>query len=412
MSTLQQTTSVAGAFGPAAISRYPSRCFRVVLLAVLIFSTGACGLFGGEEEEDQPAELVKFKSQIKIKKAWSKSLGGDTENLRLALRPVSDGKRIYAATHEGKVIALDALKGKKLWQIKTKVPFTGGPALGEGVLVIGSNNGDVVAVRADDGQELWRKKVSSEVLARPAVAGQQVFVRTVDGKLSAHNLSNGDVKWSVQQSVPRLQVRGTAAPVIRGNLVLCAFDNGKLVAYDISDGAVVWDVLLNPPQGRTEIERLADLNSTVQAIGQDVFAVGYQGQVGAVAIESGQLIWSRELSSYSGLSADLSNLYVSGQQSEVYALTRQAGREVWRNELLLFRDLTGPELFGQSVVVGDFEGYLHFLNVRTGEFQARTRAGSDRIASKPLVVNELLYVQTDGGKLYAFRDATRKKKGS
>jgi len=402
----------SGVNQPGAMHGYRSRWIRLLVLTLLVTSIGACGIFGGEEEEDLPADLVKFKSQLKIKKAWSTSLGGGTENLRLALRPASDGKHIYAATHSGKVVALDALKGKKIWQIKTKVPFSGGPALGEGVLVIGSNNGDVVAVRAKDGQELWRTKVSSEVLARPAIAGQQVFVRTVDGKLTAHNLINGTVQWSVQQSVPRLQVRGTAAPVVKSSLVLCGFDNGKLVAYDISDGAVVWDVLLNPPQGRTEIERLADLNSTVQAIGKDVFAVGYQGQLGAVAIESGQLIWSRELSSYSGLSADLSNVYVSGQQSEVYALTRQAGREIWRNDALLFRDTTGPIPFGNSVVVGDFDGYLHFLDVRSGDFQARVRAGSDRITSKPLVVNELLYVMTDGGKVYAFRDATRKKKGS
>ncbi len=90
------------------------------------------------------------------------------------------------------------------------------------------------------------------------------------------------------------------------------------------------------------------------------------------------------------------------------ALTRGAARELWRQESLSNRDITGPTPFGSSVVVGDYDGYLHWFDAATGKLQARVRAGGDRIMTAPLVVNETLYVVTDGGKLFAFKDRTKK----
>jgi outer membrane protein assembly factor BamB len=245
------------------------------------------------------------------------------------------------------------------------------------------------------------------VLAPPAVDARHAYVRTVDGKLIALSLADGSQAWFVQQTMPRLSVRGTGAPVVAAGKVICGFDNGRVAAYDVNDGTQVWDLLLAPPSGRTEVERLSDLNATVQVLGDDVYAVGYQGRLAALVRESGQVLWSREISSYAGLGADLSNLYVSTAAGEVVAVERVSGRELWRYTALRNRDLTAPAAFGSSVVVGDLEGYLHWLNAGTGELEARARAGSERITSAPLVVNELLYALTDGGALVAFRDATK-----
>jgi outer membrane protein assembly factor BamB len=267
----------------------------------------------------------------------------------------------------------------------------------------------VIALDAKNGVELWRIQVSSEVLAKPALSGNLVLIRTVDGKLTALDIDNGRQVWGVQQSVPRLSVRGTAAPVVTNSLVISGFDNGRLAAYDLSDGGQVWNLLLDPPQGRTEIERLADLNATVQAVGNDLYAVGYQGRLASIAIESGQLLWSREMSSYAGLAADFNNLYISGQHSQLVAVARRSGRELWQKDVLHNRDITGPAAFGSSVVVGDFEGYLHWFDPTTGELQTRVRAGSDRITTAPLVVSDTLYVVTDGGKLIAFRGVAPKR---
>ena len=381
----------------------------LAVLALLCVVTGLPGC-SHDEKTDVPAELVEFKPTLKIKKSWSAGLGGGNEILRLALTPASDGTRIFAADNDGRISAFDAARGKRLWRTDTKLPLAGGPAVGDGHVVAGSSDGFIVSLRAKDGVQEWRANVASEVLAAPAVGTQHAYVRTVDGKLIALSLADGSQAWFGQQTMPRLSVRGTGSPVLDGNQVIAGFDNGRVAAYDINDGSAVWDVLVEPPAGRTEVERLSDLNATVQVVGPDVYAVGYQGRLVTLARESGQILWSVEFSSYSGLGADLNNIYVSGASGEILAVERSSGRELWRQNELGFRDLTAPTPFGGSVVVGDFEGYLHFFDAATGTLQARVRADSSRITSAPLVVNDTLYVVTDGGELAAFRDATPRGK--
>jgi len=383
---------------------------RLLVVLFTALTLVACGMFGGDEEINAPAELVKFKPTLRIKKVWSQNLGDGAEHLRLALVAASDGTNIFAAAHDGRVAAFGTKKGKRQWLKKTKLPLSAGPAVGHNVVVLGSSNGDVIAFDSADGHELWRTTVSSEVLAAPALTADIVLVRTVDGKLIALDIDDGTQAWFVQQSVPRLSVRGTGAPVVVGNSVVCGFDNGKLAAYDLGDGSLLWDVLLSPPSGRTEVDRLSDINASIRIVGDDVYVVGYQGVLAALAVESGQILWTRDISSHSGIGVDLNNLYVSRDNSDLIALTRRAGREMWRQESLSYRDISGPTAFGSSVVVGDFDGYLHWFDAATGELQDRVRAGGERITTAPVVVNETLYVVTDGGKLYAFKDRTPKDK--
>lgn len=377
-----------------------------VLLLVAVPLTGCSWFSKDDANPRKPAELVDFKPTLKIREVWSSGVGGGNDILRLGLAPASDGSHLYAADNDGRIIAFDAARGRRLWRVDTGLPLAGGPAVGSGHVVAGSSDGWVVSLSATDGREEWRVNVASEVLAPPAVGPKAAYVRTVDGKLIALDLGDGRQAWFIQQTMPRLSVRGTGSPVVDRNLVLCGFDNGRVAAYDASDGSVVWDVLVDPPSGRTEVERLADINATIAVIGTDVYAVGYQGRLAALARESGQILWSLEFSSYSGLGADLNNLYVSGDTGDVLAVERASGRERWRSSALAYRDLTAPTPFASSIVVGDFEGYLHFLDAATGELRARVRAGSHRITSAPLVVGDLLYVLTDGGELVAFRDAT------
>lgn len=379
-----------------------------VLALVLALPNAGCSSFGGDDDDAaQPADLTKFKATLGVKKIWNASLGGGSESLRLALQPASDGARIFAAAHDGKVSAFEAVKGKRLWLRKTKLPLSGGPATDGEVVVLGSSNGDVLALNAADGEQRWRISVSSEVLAAPAIAGGLALVRTVDGKLTALDLTDGRQRWFVQQLMPRLSVRGTGAPVVIKDLVVCGFDNGKLASYALADGSPGWDVLLDPPAGRNEVDRLADINATVRTIGEDLYVVGYRGQLTSVAAESGQTLWSQDVQSYEGLAVDLQNVYVSGASSELMALSRQGGSELWKHELLKMRDISGPVAFNNSVVVGDFEGYVHFFDTTTGTPQARVRAGRNRVTSPPLVVNDMLYVQTDGGNLTAFRQLAK-----
>lgn len=383
----------------------PGPLLRLVALLLLaaVFNTG-CSIFKDKDKDEDPvARLADFKATIQVKKVWSAGLGGDSEKLRLALGPATDGTRVFAAAHDGQVAAFEATSGERLWRRKTRLPLSGGPATDGDVVVIGSSNGDVLALAADDGSERWRQSVTSEVLAAPAVAGDLVLVRSVDGRLTALDRNDGTRRWFVQQVMPRLSVRGTAAPVAVGDVVVCGFDNGKLAAYQLADGSLVWETLLDPPSGRNEIERLADINATVRTVGDDIYAVTTRGKVMSVALESGQPLWTQEARSHEGLGVDSQNAYVAGTAGELVAFTRQGGVELWRHRILNRRDISGPTPYRSSVVVGDFEGFVHFFATDTGEPQVRVKAGGGRVTSPPLAVNELLFVQTDGGTLTAFR---------
>lgn len=385
----------------------PSAPWRPVLALAGAFALGGCGLFGGEEEANPPAELVRFEAALDIDRLWSAGVGDGSKSLRLGLRPVSDGSRIFAATHDGRVAAYEAESGRRLWVSRTKLPLAGGPAVDGDLVVAGSSDGDLVALAAETGAILWQTRVSSEVLTAPAFTPRLVLVRTVDGRLLALDRERGTEAWFAQQSMPRLSVRGTGRPVVAGMLVVCGFDNGRVAAYDLRDGTLVWETLANPPTGRTEVERLSDINSAVEVVGDDVYVAGYHGSVMAMALESGQLLWAREVSSYGGIAADFVNVYVTAENGELVAISRRGGREVWQNDTLRNRGVTGPAAIGRSLVVGDFEGYVHWFDAATGELQARSRAGGQAIVAPPLPVGENVYVQTEGGNLYAFRAAAR-----
>ena len=276
-----------------------------------------CGLFGGKDDPSEPpAELVDLRNQIPVRKLWSAKVGGGGEDLRLGLAPATDGARIYAGSHDGRVSAFDAKSGRRLWSVDTKLPLAAGPAYGDGLLALGTSDGDLLALAAADGSERWRQPIGSEVLASPAIGSGVVAVRSVDGRLRGFAADDGADLWSVDQSVPRLTLRGNARPVIAGVTVVAGFDNGRLGAYDLTTGEAAWEFALAAPTGRTELDRLVDVSAGVKVVGDDVYAVGYQGRLLGIALESGQALWQRELSSYSGLDADWNNVYVTDDAGE------------------------------------------------------------------------------------------------
>lgn len=369
---------------------------RLPLLLCLMVGLGACAL-SRDETGEPPAELVDFSPAFRMSKAWSESLGGDAQNLRLGLTPASDNARVYAAGRKGDIVALDQASGRRVWRTKTKLPLSAGPGLGGDLLVVGSSDGDLVALDKNSGELRWQTRLSSEIIAAPAVSRNTVVVRSVDGFLRGLNADNGSERWKLQFEVPRLSLRGNASPVLTGDLVIAGFDNGKVAAVSYATGAVAWQATLGSPRGRTELERLTDVDASPVAVGNDLYLVNYQGRVVMVKPASGQLIWSQDLSSYSGMAADWNQLYVSDENSEVVALDRETGTEKWRQTGLRARDLTAPAVFGESVVVGDFEGYLHFLSRESGELQSRIRVGKDAIINPALILDKGLAVQTSGG---------------
>jgi outer membrane protein assembly factor BamB len=381
-----------------------ARMVRAALAVLALVAVAGCG---DDKEIDPPAELVDVVAKRDVHHLWSAGLGGDSERLRLALRPAILEGNVYAASHDGEVVAMSADKGRRLWAIKTKLSLSAGPEVAGGLVVVASSDGDVVTLDATNGAERWRKSIGSEVLARPLVVNDVVVIRTVDGHIEGLATQDGATRWSVDEQVPRLTLRGTSPPVLAGDRIIAGFDSGKVLAIDPRNGEVLWDAIVNAPHGRTELERLADIDAPARVAGDDIFVVGFQGRVAMLAQDSGQIWWARDASSYRGFTMDDENLYLTNADSVVMAMRRADGSVLWEQDTMKRRGLTAPAIDGDALVVGDFEGYLHWLDKTTGEVVARSKTDGERITNSAVTSDAGVFVQTDSGKLLAFRSAAK-----
>ena len=333
------------------------RSSRRWLAACALLILAACSK---DKDVDQPAKLTEFNATIKTERVWTASVPDKgAKPLRLGLGLSVDGNRVYAAGRKGEVAAFDLQSGRSLWRTKTKLALSGGPGFGAGLVVVGSTFGDLVALNSADGAIRWKMRLNGEVLSAPAVSEHLIAIRTVDGKLHGISPKDGKELWAQEQQVPRLSLRGTASPVMTGDLVLSGFDNGKVAAINVSDGSVAWETTIAPAHGKTELERMDDVDSTVRVSGADVYAIGFQGRISMLALDTGQTWWSHDASSFRPLGLDETSIYISTSDGEVVALRRRTGTELWRQKALLHRRLSAAVEADTAIVTGDYQGYVH-----------------------------------------------------
>jgi outer membrane protein assembly factor BamB len=412
--------------GPAvgALRVAPPGALLVVLAAALL-ALGGCSstktkTTTAAKKNDKPMVLVPLANRIAVQRVWSAKLAGEQPKLRLGLDVAASDDRVFAANHKGVVEAFVLATGKPVWHRALKAPLSAGPTAAHGLVAVGSSKGEVIALSAADGQVRWRVHINAEILGAPAIADDQVIVRGVDGKLHGLSGADGSELWIVDQQVPRLSLRGTSRPTLIGDIVVCGFDNGRVMAVARHNGATAWDATIGQSHGSTELARLSDVDATVMADGGDLFAIAYQGHVARLTLESGQVVWTRDMSSYRGLAVDDQAVYISTAEGEVVRLERNNGTEQWRQKALARRQLTAPVLYGGRLVVADGGGVVHWLDPATGDFEARALVGKAvkgrplsskgikvgmRVSDTPLVAGGLLLVFSDAGVISAFRTA-------
>ena len=381
--------------------RRPTLVVAAACVASLLVLVAGCDK--DKKGVQPPAELVDLEPTLAVQKLWDTGVGGGGEKLRLALGLALDRGVLYTAARDGKVVALDPATGREKWSQDTKADLAAGPGVGANVLAVGTSDGKVIALEVATGKVLWKVAVSSEVLAAPLVTADRVVVRAVDGRVHALDALTGKSQWTGEEPVPKLSLRGTAPPMLVKDNVIAGFDSGKVVAFALATGDVAWQAQVTTPGGRSELDRLADVDGAVQVDGNDGFAAGYHGRVVMFALDSGQIWWSRELSSYRTPALDDTQLYVATSDGSVVALRRRDGAVVWQQDGLKRRGLSAPGTVGNAVIVGDFDGYLHWLDRDTGKFVAREHAGGDRISMPPVTDGDRSYVIDDGGRVVAYR---------
>jgi outer membrane protein assembly factor BamB len=380
---------------------------------LLTLSLGACstisGWFDMDDAEDltKPAELVDIEETVKIRKLWSEGVGDGQGDGLYHLQPVIDGNVIYAAGADGTVKAIDRERGKVIWKTDLDTPLSGGVGLYGDALLLGSSDGFVIQLAAGDGTQRWSSRLQGEVLAPPQGDGRVVVAQTYDGKLQGLDFDSGEKLWTYDSNVPVLTIRGTSTPILNNGSVYAGFANGRVMAFDAETGSVRWEVRVAISQGRSEIERIVDVDGTMALIGSELYAASYQGRLVAIDIASGRKVWQKDVSSFSGVSQGFGNVYVIDADGTISAYQRSGQGLRWQQAALAYRELSRPTPVSSYVAVTDFKGVLHLVSQVDGEFVGRTSVGGGGARADMLADGNRLYVFTNSGKLIAYEIVAR-----
>ncbi len=369
--------------------------------ALLALAVLAAGCSSNSKKELPPAELTSFKEEVVLQKQWSRSIGDGQGDLYNLMVPAIDGDTIFAADSTGVVVSMDRMNGDVKWKKDLELPVSGAVGVGSGLVLLGTLKGDVVALDSSTGEEKWRARVTSEVLSPPATNGDVVVVQTQDDRVIGLDAATGNQRWLYDSTPAVLTLRGTSGPVVTSNLALAGLSTGKVVALDTQNGVPAWETRVAIPQGRSELDRVVDIDGGLLLSGDTLYVATYQGRVAALDVQSGRINWQRDASSYAGVAQGFGSVYVSLASGTVESVDERSTTALWSNDSLARRQLSAPEVFSSYVAVGDFEGYLHLLSQVDGRFVGRERIDSDGLRARPLVVGNMLYVYGNSGKLEA-----------
>jgi outer membrane protein assembly factor BamB len=367
------------------------------VLVWLLAALAASGCSGGSPGP-APAILPRIAEPQAVRVVWQAGIGTAEQ---FTLMPVLAGDSVYSAARDGRVVRFDAANGRERWRSYVDMRISGGVGADTSTVVVASEAGEVVALDADTGKQRWRARVSSEVLSPPAVGRGVVLVRSIDSRIFAFNADDGKRRWVYQRPSSPLVVRTPAGAVIRDDTAFAGFRGGKLAALALSNGGLRWESTVALPKGTTELERVIDVVGDPVLSGREVCATAYQGRLACFDAVSGSQIWAREVSSVTGVSLDARYAFVADDKGNVQAFDRSTGGVVWKQDKLTYRQLTLPLPVGNAVVVGDIEGYVHFLSRENGAFLGRFNARGGGVRVPPLLLPSGAMVQTQTGTRYA-----------
>ena len=371
-----------------------------LLVLIFVLSLTACG--SEEDNSEPPAELTPFEEAAKVTELWSVSTGEGVEQQFLKLYPLLLDDRIIVVNREGDLSAIDLDNGQEIWQLELDVAISAGVGGDAQHHLVSTTDGEVILVTSD-GAVKWRVNVSREILMPPVIADGKVIIRSVDGQIAALDLASGAESWMIKREVPALSLRGNSSPVVNDGRIYSGMDSGHLVAINLKDGRTIFDATVALPKGRSELERLVDVDGDIVLDSNVLYVGSYQGRIVAIDVRRGQLLWARKLSSYSGVAVSESSVFSVDEQDFIWALDKNTGATLWKQEKLKARQLTKPVTMEDTIVVADYEGYLHWISQYDGRFIARTQDDSTGIIVPPIVKGDRVYLINREGRLTAYQ---------
>ncbi len=386
--------------------------FRLITTAMLLaftVSMSACSYipwFGDDEEVEielrEPTELSDFIPEVRIEQNWQVSLGGDAEEKFIQLKPhVFDDKIAFTQTG-GKVSVHELDSGRVTVSSKVDGLVSAGVGGNAQYLVLGTHDGVVTAVNSSDGSEAWSTNVASEVVSVAHTDNDLAILRTNDNRILGLSISTGEKLWTVTQTPPALTLRGASVPVVRDGVIYAGMDNGKVIAISTQSGNVIWEARVSVPSGRSELERLVDVDGQIAIDDNFVYAASFHGRVVSINRTNGRIRWARDLASISGVSIDDVLVYVTDKDDNVWALEKETGVSSWKQDKFLYRQLSTPVVQDSAVLVGDYQGYIHALSKQDGRIIGRTNLGKKPIQTSPMSTNTTAYIIDVSGRLASY----------
>lgn len=357
-----------------------------------------------KDTAEQPVELSDIQPTWSIKRVWQHSLGGEQASTSTDLLPVVRGDNVYAINTQGKVFAFNALTGKSVWRVETRKVVSAGLGGNDETLFFGEQNGSVIALSSDDGRVLWSKNINTELSVAPVANDEYVVVLGSDGTIFCLSALSGDVIWTKQTNVPALSLKGNARPFLIGGVVYLGLDNGQVVAFVLDNGRGVWRSTVGLQRGKTELDRLADVDMLTVDLDGALFASAYNGITVLMNPRNGQLGWQRNIASAATAQVDSENLYLVDVLSKIWKLNKRSGQTEWVSEKLRARAVSGvAPVHSNALVVTDFEGYVHVLDVASGQIVGRKRIFDKPLSGDIVFAHGYYYMLSVDGRLVAIK---------
>ena len=398
---------------------FNKKLFSTKLLVVIALTTGvfACSSSDDEDPREVVAELIEFEPLFEPEVIWDASVGYGVEDHFSRIKPAVAYGKVFSASREGDVIAFDQASGDELWDVdlsdinnersffesRKSAQLAGGMTTGMNKVFIGNENGNIYALDAETGELVWQNTIKGEIINAPAMDSGILVVNSASGVLQAFNATTGEDLWKIEQDVPALTLRGMSSPVIASGGVLIGQANGDVSVYLLDKGQKGWSTTIGEASGSTELQRVIDVDTSPVVFGDKVYSVSSRGNLAAIELRTGNILWKRQYSSYRQISIDGNSIFFTTDRGHVFSVNRNDGLEQWSNLTMSNRGVTGPVIYDDYIVVGDFEGYLHWLSQETGEVVARHYVDGSGIHSTPTVVDGVLYSQARDGELEAIQ---------
>jgi len=333
----------------------------------------------GIKDSEKPNELKKqINEKFSFERRWSvnafKSLPLGKINL------ASDQDSIFIFDSEGEIKAFSN-NGKRIWSKKLDVDISTGITLGFDKLLLSTSSGDVLCVSKDSGENIWQYSTSGEVLSPPATNGDIVAIQNIDGRVTAVDLNTGEFRWDYRSVIPNLTLRGTSEPSFYQGFLYVGFANGNLAKIEPRSGVTQWEIPITTSKETSEIGRIIDIDGNFVFSGGIAFVATFQGDVAALDTRTGRFIWKEKTSTANDLLSSRGKIILIDEKDQVLAYSQNSGNLEWFNKDFFLRELTSPSNLKSLVIYGDFQGFLHALDISQGQQVARKRVSRSKIIS-------------------------------